>query len=102
MTDHDIYYLIAFIAYLLHTFGKIEQRHGTVMQWLKDNRKYLFITTLIQAAVLLIGPGDGIDYGSNAARMFAFSGSFAVAEVVRMGFKIPEERKARMAAKEST
>lgn len=100
MTDHHIYYLIAVIAYALHTYGKVEQRHGTVAQWLTDNRKYLVLTTLIQAAVLLIGPGDGVDYGSNAARMFAFSGSFAIAEVIRMGFKIPEERKARKAAED--
>lgn len=97
MSDQQIYFLIAILAYMLHTYGKLEQRPGTVKDWLRENRSYLFVSTIIQFAVILIGPGDGVEYGTNAARMFAFAGSVTMAEVIRMGFKIPEERRVRKA-----
>lgn len=104
MTDTTIFYALAMLGVIVHMVGKIWQRDGTVLEWIKEgyNVRYLIATILGTVVFVLIGPGDGSDLGSSMARGFAFTAAATGCEAIRvmiLGPKRTAERKAVNAAK---
>jgi len=102
MNDQNILYLLAFIGWLVLVSGKFFDRPDGAWEWIKEYAGFLVVSLLTTAGTVLVGFGDDVDPGSNAARTLAFTLAATVGEGIWRTFtlrKAAQQRKAYRASK---